>query len=480
MSNRLPQLSAVAAAAADLLLLSRLSTTVVYTATTISAQASDNSLNDSAGQWLVEGFAAGMTIDVAGFTGTPGNNSGAPVIVSATASKLVLAGVTLVDDAAGESVTVTAYESKRTTAQEVANLATAVAGTAHVVNGRLTTQSGAPVSRGDRVAQSTLHLTPYKGNEIRLWNGTAWQVITFTQASLALSGLTAGILYDVYAHLNAGVPVLSLVAWRLSGGSITAATNATPIAVTTAAAHGLTTGDEVYICGVKGNTAANGLFDATVTGASTLTLDGSVGNGAYVEGGTISARVGATKPTLQDGVYCKADDKTRLYLGTIYATGATTTEDSESTRGVWNNYNRVRRELRKHEVADTWGNSAAAWQAANASSANRLNVVVGLPEDAVDCEVHGAYTSSAATIRNAAVGICINGTGWSNADTSAPSSGSTTAVGNPSATLSVNCAGLLPLQWVDRGAGSDIQTWYGDAGETVFRYRTGIMGKVWA
>jgi hypothetical protein len=122
MSKRISQLTAVAAAAAHLIEVSRLSSSIAYTASTISAQASDNSLNDSAGQFLVEGFVAELGINIAGFTGAGGNNANA-VIVSATANKLVLSGVTLADDAAGESVTVTGWESARTTAQEVAALA---------------------------------------------------------------------------------------------------------------------------------------------------------------------------------------------------------------------------------------------------------------------------------------------------------------------------------------------------------------------
>jgi hypothetical protein len=70
--------------------------------------------------------------------------------------------------------------------------------------------------------------------------------------------------------------------------TITAATNATPITVTTSAAHGLTTGDLVYIAGVVGNTAANGEGHVTVTGATTFTIDGSVGNGAWTSGGTVT------------------------------------------------------------------------------------------------------------------------------------------------------------------------------------------------
>jgi len=69
---------------------------------------------------------------------------------------------------------------------------------------------------------------------------------------------------------------------------ITNATNATPIVVTTAVAHNLATGDQVVIGSVGGNTNANGTWIATVTGATTLFLYGSAGNGAYTTGGTLT------------------------------------------------------------------------------------------------------------------------------------------------------------------------------------------------
>lgn len=69
--------------------------------------------------------------------------------------------------------------------------------------------------------------------------------------------------------------------------SITGATNVSPIVITTSSPHNLTTGDLVVITGVTGNTAANGSWTITVTGASTFSLNGSTGNGAYVSGGIV-------------------------------------------------------------------------------------------------------------------------------------------------------------------------------------------------
>lgn len=71
-------------------------------------------------------------------------------------------------------------------------------------------------------------------------------------------------------------------------GSITNATNASPIVVTSAT-HGLTTGARITITGVSGNTAANGTFTVTKIDANTFSLDGSTGNGAYTTGGTWNA-----------------------------------------------------------------------------------------------------------------------------------------------------------------------------------------------
>lgn len=64
-------------------------------------------------------------------------------------------------------------------------------------------------------------------------------------------------------------------------GDVTGATNASPIVITTGAAHNLATGNIVTIVGVGGNTAANGSWIITVTGASTFSLNNSVGNGAF-------------------------------------------------------------------------------------------------------------------------------------------------------------------------------------------------------
>lgn len=69
------------------------------------------------------------------------------------------------------------------------------------------------------------------------------------------------------------------------GAAVSGATNATPIAITTVQDHPFATGDSVRIAGVLGNTAANGVFTITKTGAKSFTLNSSVGSGTYTSGG---------------------------------------------------------------------------------------------------------------------------------------------------------------------------------------------------
>jgi len=71
--------------------------------------------------------------------------------------------------------------------------------------------------------------------------------------------------------------------------TITAASNTSPIQITTGVTTGLSSGQQVTITGVLGNTAANGTFTITVIDGTNFTLNGSVGNGTFVGATTIAA-----------------------------------------------------------------------------------------------------------------------------------------------------------------------------------------------
>jgi hypothetical protein len=110
----------------ELLEVSQLSPAVTISAGTISALTSDNSFNDSGSGFVTAGFAAGDRVNVTGFTGNVANNIFVAEITALTAGKMTIGGAdgdVIVDDAAGETVTISKWITRRTTAQEIADLA---------------------------------------------------------------------------------------------------------------------------------------------------------------------------------------------------------------------------------------------------------------------------------------------------------------------------------------------------------------------
>lgn len=86
------------------------------------------------------------------------------------------------------------------------------------------------------------------------------------------------LCYEFWAYCVNGItPMLT----------ITAASNANPITITTSTPHGLVNNQLVGVYGVNGNTAANGGWNITVVNSTQFTLNGAVGNGAYTNGGTV-------------------------------------------------------------------------------------------------------------------------------------------------------------------------------------------------
>ena len=109
----------------ELIEVAQRSATVQITAATISAQASDNSYNDSGSGFVAAGFAVGDRVGVSGFTGDVANNIKVGVITALTTAKMTIGGTdgdVIVDDAAGESVTIAKWTSRQATADDIAAL----------------------------------------------------------------------------------------------------------------------------------------------------------------------------------------------------------------------------------------------------------------------------------------------------------------------------------------------------------------------
>ena len=76
-----------------------------------------------------------------------------------------------------------------------------------------------------------------------------------------------------------------------TSGTITNATFAAPIQITTTAPHGLSTGTIIKVVGVGGNTSTNGTWTITVVDDSNFTLNGSSGNATYTGAGTYTTGI---------------------------------------------------------------------------------------------------------------------------------------------------------------------------------------------
>ena len=90
--------------------------------------------------------------------------------------------------------------------------------------GRLTLESGVPVSTTDQTAKTSVYYTPYVHNLISLWDGTNWVPTEFSETTLALGTLTASKPYDVFGYLSSGALVLESLAWTSDTARATAVT----------------------------------------------------------------------------------------------------------------------------------------------------------------------------------------------------------------------------------------------------------------
>lgn len=121
--------------------------------------------------------------------------------------------------------------------------------------GRLTLESGVPISTADQAAKTNVYYTPFTHNLVGLYDGTSWKLYTFTEKTLALGTITADKNYDVFLYDNAGTLTLELsAAWTND----------------TTRADALTTQDGVY---VKSGATTRRYLGTIRTTATTTTED---------------------------------------------------------------------------------------------------------------------------------------------------------------------------------------------------------------
>ena len=98
---------------------------------------------------------------------------------------------------------------------------------------RLSLETGVSVSATDQTNKSTLYLVPHRHKNILLKVSGVWKLVSTAEISLALSGLTSGKNYDVFAYWTGSAVALELsAAWTNDSTRATALASATTYGVT--------------------------------------------------------------------------------------------------------------------------------------------------------------------------------------------------------------------------------------------------------
>lgn len=294
--------------------------------------------------------------------------------------------------------------------------------------GRLTLTTALPVTTADVAGATTVYYTPFRGNTVRLYDGTDWVLSVFTELSQATTDATkspaavaVSSVYDVFVWNDAGTI-------RATRGP----------AWTSDTARG--------------------------TGAGTTELE--VFEGRYVN-----------KIAITNGPAARRG----LYVGTIRSDASSQINDTLAKRHVWNNFNRVERPLRVIEPADSWNYTVATLRQANANAANQLDFVIGLGEESVQAVVTAMARNTVQNI-SMVVGIGLD-------STSAAASGFLHAY-SASYSLGINVPlraewrgfpgiGRHFLAWLEYSNATGVTTWAGDEASPTLA-QCGIAGSMFA
>ena len=130
---------------------------------------------------------------------------GSAFTVSATAPSSPVVGDSWYDT---DDAALLVYINDGNTSQWVEAGSPSVGAAAIQSDGRLTLESGVPISSTDQTAKTTVYYTPYNGNILSLYNGTSWNAYNFAELSLTTSGLSANANYDIFAYVSGSTVTL--------------------------------------------------------------------------------------------------------------------------------------------------------------------------------------------------------------------------------------------------------------------------------
>lgn len=210
-------------------------------------------------------------------------------------------GSTVANSALGSSTTLLTNANTYLYVGDGSYLSNAITGTVSINTGSttLTTSSGSSglVIGNNLVIATDTSLNVYT---IVSGSGTSWTISPAFQGSSNVSAVAA---YQItppnheQLALTATTNIANQVAdstfpsnpYAAQFNAITGATNASPIVLTVSGAD-ISANDIVSVVEVLGNTAAVGTWVANPASASSITLSGSTGNGAWTSGGYVTKR----------------------------------------------------------------------------------------------------------------------------------------------------------------------------------------------
>lgn len=285
------------------------------------------------------------------------------------------------------------------------------------------------------------------------------------------------------ARTAMGVPAEDLLARGITGGRLTTRANASGQAYS----HRPAAGGTIYYTPYTGTVL--GLYDggqwkladiqgfvtASYLSISALTDDRPFDVFAYYNAGLValegvswtsdSARA---SPLGQQGtVWVKQVDPSRRYLGTCRKRGGLVTNVSPFL-DVWNMYNRIPVSAFVSDTTDSWTIVATAtWRQARASALNQIEFTNGMADGVhVEAYAYARAINSTATARFVATGVGVNSASTNSAPITIGASCTSTIDGRPTAHLAGNAStfalGQNYLAWLERGDGTETQTFYGD------------------
>mgnify|MGYP003386305419 CR=1 FL=1 len=347
------------------------------------------------------------------------------------------------------------------------------------------------VKRGDLTVG--LDLVP-EASTLLAWNAGATALVNVdavtvsptgvVMTSLGQSLVTAATPEDVQIIMQ--VPAEDLIARGLAGGRLSTRTNAagSPYSHTPAQSSfvyyssysgtvlGLYDGGRWKLADIQGFVSGSYLSIGALTDNRPFDVFGYYNAGIVaLEGGSwASDTVRATALSQQDTVWVKQGDPTRRYLGTCRKRAGFVNNLSPYLE-VWNIHNQIPVTAFVTDTTDTWAIVATAtWRQARAAAANQIEFVSGMDGGViVTAHAYARATNSTATGRFIATGIGVNSAAVTSAPITIGATCPSTIGGRSTAHLPGHqtppiAAGQNYLAWLERGDGTETQTFQGDNG----------------